>query len=187
MVPRNSIPTEGLGDMSKIGGVVIAGVLAVGGIGAYEKWGKGGEDNTVRDQSGEIVEQGELGVFVLRTGDCFDDSSTGDDGANSWYGLLSIEGQPCSSPHDSEAVGEYQVAGEVFRSTEEYFDESESKCKSILELYSGKSIDELIAIWPEIGFSSFVPTAESFAEDDRIVTCYVFLADETKFAKSVQG
>jgi hypothetical protein len=172
--------------MSKIGGVVVAGVLAVGGIGAYEKWGKGGEDNTVRDQTGEIVEQGELGVFVIQAGDCFDMPIAADDGA-SWSGVQSIQGKPCTSPHDAEAVGEYKVVDEVFRSTDEYIDESFSKCVPFIESYTGKSGDELLAIWPEIAVAGLAPTSESFAEGDRIVTCYAILADGVQFEMSVKG
>ena len=46
-----------------IAGAVVAGVAIFAGVGAYQ-------DDTVRDETGAIVEGGGLGAFVIRTGDC---------------------------------------------------------------------------------------------------------------------
>ena len=177
MVPRNGIPTEGLGDMSKIGGVVIAGVLAVGGIGAYEKWGKGGEDNTVRDQSGEIVEQGELGVFVLSVGDCFI-AGVGE--------LASTTGVPCSSSHNNELAGEFTLIADVFPGENSIDSQAETNCPPLISSYVG-DIDKVLLKYPNFSWKPIEPSVESFAAGDRTVYCALGLVGEESLSESLRN
>ena len=177
MVLRNGIPTEGLGDMSKIGGVVITGVLAVGGIGAYEKWGKGGEDNTVRDQSGEIVEQGELGIFVLSVGDCF---------IAGLGKLATTTGVPCSSSHNNELAGEFTLIADVFPGETSMKSQAETSCPPLIASYVG-DVDKVYLRYPNFSWSPIVPTEESFAEGDRTVQCAIGLADSESLSESLRN
>ena len=177
MVPRNGIPTEGPDEMSKIGGVVVAGVLAVGGIGAYEKWGKGGEDNTVRDQSGEIVEQGELGVFVLSVGDCFI-AGVGE--------LATTTGVPCSSSHNFEVAGEFTLIADVFPGETSMKSQAETNCLSLISSYVG-DLDKAFLRYPNLGWSPIVPTIRSFAEGDRLVQCIIGFYNEEKLSGSLRN
>jgi hypothetical protein len=177
MVPRNGIPTEGLGDMSKIGGVVIAGVLAVGGIGAYEKWGKGGEDNTVRDQSGEIVEQGELGVFVLSVGDCFI-AGVGE--------LASTTGVPCSSSHNNELAGEFTLIADVFPGDTSMESQADTNCPPLISSYVG-DVDKVYLRYPNFTWRTILPTIESFAEGDRTVYCVLVIGDIESLSESLRN
>ena len=177
MVPRNGIPTEGLGDMSKIGGVVIAGVLAVGGIGAYEKWGKGGEDNTVRDQSGEIVEQGELGVFVLSVGDCFI-ATSGD--------IETTTGVPCSSSHTHELAGKFTLIADVYPGLTSIESQAETNCAPLIDSYVG-DIDRVYLKYPDFSWTSLSPTPMSFAEGDRTVSCIIGLFGEESLSESLRN
>ena len=177
MVPRNGIPTEGPDEMSKIGGVVVAGVLAVGGIGAYEKWGKGGEDNTVRDQSGEIVEQGELGVFVLSVGDCFI-AAIGD--------LATTTGVPCSSSHNNELAGEFTLIADVFPGETSMTSKAETNCPPLISSYVG-DLDKVYLRYPNFAWSPILPTIGSFAEGDRTVLCAIGLDDEGSLSESLRN
>ena len=163
--------------MSKIGGVVVAGVLAVGGIGAYEKWGKGGEDNTVRDQTGVIVEKGDLGVFVLSIGDCFN-SATGP--------IATTEGVPCSSSHDSEYVAEYELVLDVFPGTDSLTSEANEKCLPLVADYIGDT-DKVVAKYPNLSWSGITPTDESFAAGDRTVGCFIGLDDGSRLTESLRN
>ena len=163
--------------MSKIGGVVISGVLAVGGIGAYEKWGKGGEDNTVRDQSGVIVEQGDLGVFVLSIGDCFD-AATGT--------ISTTEGLPCSSSHENEYVGEYELVVDVFPGSDSLTNEAYEKCLPLVAEYVGDT-DKVVEAYPNLSWSGLTPTEESFAEGDRTVGCFIGLTDGGRLTESLRN
>jgi hypothetical protein len=163
--------------MSKIGGVVVAGVLAVGGIGAYEKWGIGGEDNTVRDQTGEIVEQGDLGVFVLSIGDCFD-SAVGE--------IVTTTGIPCSSSHENEYVGEFTLVEDVYPGVASVDSQAEAKCPPLILSYVG-DIDKVSLNYPNFAWTSIQPSAVSFAEGDRTVGCVLGLTGGERLTESLRN
>lgn len=176
--PRYGIPTKGSGDMSKIGGVVVAGVLAVGGIGAYEKWGKGGEDNTVRDQSGEIVEQGELGIFVLSIGDCFNADSTGI--------IFTTTGVPCTSSHKDELAAEYTLMGDIFPGRTSIDSQADATCPPLISSYVG-DVDKVLLKYPNFSWKPIAPSVESFAAGDRTVYCVLGLAGEESLSESLRN
>ena len=77
-----------------IAGTVIGAVAIFGGAGLFD-------DDTVRGDSGEIIEGGGLGVFVMQDGDCFN-LPDGDS-------VVSIEGVPCGDPHDAEVFAPRQL------------------------------------------------------------------------------
>lgn len=163
--------------MSRIGGVVVAGVLAVGGIGAYEKWGKGGEDNTVRGQTGEIVEQGDLGVFVMSIGDCFD-AESGE--------IATTIGIPCSSSHENEYAAEYLLTTDVFPGRDVLSSQSEEQCLPLVSSYIG-DLDKAVAKYPNLSWTSIVPTEVSFAAGDRKVSCVIGLSDGARLTESLRN
>lgn len=82
--------------MKRIVGAAILAVAAFGGAGALD-------DNTVRDDSGAIVEGGGLGAFAVQIGDCFNVPEE--------ELVMSLEAVPCGDPHDAEAYDSFQQFG----------------------------------------------------------------------------
>ncbi|MDA3040977.1 MAG: hypothetical protein O3C27_15900 [Actinomycetota bacterium] len=72
----------------------MAGIAVFGGANAFDA-------NTTRDESGEIVEAGGLGVFAMEVGDCFqvpiEDL------------VQSVEAVPCTEPHDAQVYAKFDM------------------------------------------------------------------------------
>lgn len=63
--------------LMQIGRLVGGGVAGLGLVGAGSL-GLAGEDNTTRDETGAVVDGGEVGAFRVRLGDCLQDATDGD-------------------------------------------------------------------------------------------------------------
>src|SRR5687768_3961131 len=77
-----------------IGGLVGGGVAIFAGANAVD-------DNTTRNDSGEIVGGGGLGVLAMNVGDCIQlpDAEL----------VQSVEGVPCVEPHDAQVYAEFDL------------------------------------------------------------------------------
>lgn len=60
-------------------------------------------DNSSRDDSGDITEGGDVGVFALQVGDCFDQPPSGD--------ITEVAAVPCADPHDNEVFAIFDMEG----------------------------------------------------------------------------
>ena len=84
-------------------GRVVAGVAAGLGLVGAGYAGLAGEDNTTRDNSGQVVEGGELGAFRIRVGDCFVDPLAGST-------FEAVDAVPCTQPHMFEVYAAFNLA-----------------------------------------------------------------------------
>jgi len=140
---------------------VITGLLGVGIVSA----GALALDNTVRDNAGEIVEAGELGVFSLRVGDCVRDL------VGTEYEVSEGQGVPCSEAHN------YEVFYETFFQDYSIFEinrVAEDVCETPFESYVGIPYEE-----SRYYITFLTPTAQSYEEGDREVTCLLHNEFET--------
>src|SRR4051794_19604870 len=82
------------------GRILVGGALAGGAavFGATHSF----DDDTARDESGQITTGGGLGAFGVRVGGCV---QLPDDAL-----VVSVEGVPCDTPHDAEAYGRFNVS-----------------------------------------------------------------------------
>ena len=60
-------------------------------------------DNSTRDEEGNITEGGDVGVFALEVGDCFDQPPDGN--------IEEVAGVPCDEPHDTEVYAKFDMEG----------------------------------------------------------------------------
>ena len=58
-----------------------------------------------RDDSGAIVDAGNIDAFAVKPGDCFDDPSS-----MASSEVSSLDGVPCADPHDNEAYAVFDVS-----------------------------------------------------------------------------
>ncbi len=145
---------------------LIRKAVAGAAVGGAALWGIGGIDDTTRDDQGQIVESGDLGVFVTQVGDCLNlvdpDSQL----------VTKTQGVPCSNPHHWQVV--YKGAIDL-----EEFDQNEIDRQS--EIICKYAIEEIVqrisySKWEEFENAQtnyFSPTEESFSEGDRAVDCLV--------------
>ena len=125
--------------------------------------GSGTTDESERDVSGDVVEGGDVGVFVIQVGDCFDDP--GQEIATQ------VPAVPCDEPHDFEAVATFDVdGGEDFPGEAAVGEDAEVGCLERFEGYVGSAYAD-----SALFVDAITPTAESWEQGgDREVICMVF-------------
>jgi len=132
----------------------------------------GGEDTT-RDESGAIIAEGDVGVFNVRVGDCFD-APTGTE-------VAELSGIPCDMPHDKEAFAVFEIDDGDFPGRERLGEQAFSQCKLRFGAYTGEEFDTQYAI----AISSITPTKDSWSEGgDREVVCVLLDGNGSKLTGS---
>ena len=136
-------------------------------------------DDAERGESGEIVEAGDLDVFSMAVGDCFDDPPATDV-------VFSIDAVPCNQPHDNEVFALLSVAGDLgtdFPGEDALFTRGMEMCiGSPFASYVGTDyqVSEL-DVW------TLTPTRESWADGDREIVCALYRLDFEKLTGTAKG
>jgi hypothetical protein len=157
-----------------IGGATVAG-LGLVGLGYSEL---GGEDGTARDESGAIVEQGEVGAFRIRLGDCIGGAMTDI--------VESVEGIPCDQPHEEEVYHAFNLPdGDGSYPGDTTVDElAGTGCYEAFGSFVGIAYEESTAY----AFGWLQPTRESWSNlGDREVLCLVGNVDGSLKTGSAGG
>ncbi len=140
--------------------------IATAALGGAAVWGISGVDQTTRDDSGQIVEAGDLGIFVTQVGDCFnvtDPNST----------LLDVtQGVPCSEPHNWQVFYKGDLALSVY-DQEEIRAQSNRICEAALERLLNQIDYEDYVNYQDAIVQTVTPTVKSFANGDEMVDCIV--------------
>ena len=150
-----------------IGRIVGGAVVGLGLVGAGYT-GLGGEDNTTRDDNGDIVESGEVGAFRIQLGDCLNGATTGL--------IESMEGVPCSAPHDVEVYHAFNLPDGPYPGDASISQSVGDACYDAFEPFVGHDYETSI-----YDISSLSPTLGSWNElDDREVLCLMDMYDGSK-------
>ena len=139
----------------------IVGLLGVGIVSA----GAFAFDNTTRNEAGEILESGELGVFSLQVGDCLNGLDWTQDEVTSGLGV------PCSEQHI------YEVFFETFfedMTLSEIELASYETCEANFERYVGSTYET-----SSLYYTVLIPTPESYESGDREVSCLLHNENES--------
>lgn len=153
---------------------VIIGLLVAGGWWLFTSF-----DDASRDDGGEIVGGGDLGVMSMQVGDCFDDPGGLEDV------VYDVAAAPCSEPHDNEVFAVKSV-GTVFgdefpgRSAMEQY--SYDSCVASFLTYVGVDYAQ-----SSLGVFTFTPTQESWDQGDREFVCALYSIDFAKLDGSARG
>ncbi len=141
------------------------------------------DDNTTRDDSGQIIEGGEVGVNALKLGDCFnnnsdDESNQSDDVTD----VLTVEAVPCSQPHDNEVYylgalpeGDYPGADVVDQLVLD-------QCLTVFEAFAGISWDE-----SQLDIARIFPSEANWDDGDHGYICVAYDVEEAKLEGSMRG
>ncbi len=116
-----------------------------------------------RGDDGALTTAGTVDVQELQVGDCFDSEEEEE--------IAEVDGIPCTEPHTFEvfAEGTYGGAGDPYLTDAEWDIAFTAVCEREFEPYVGApwAISEIFA-------SMLTPSAESWEEGDREVTCVLF-------------
>jgi hypothetical protein len=131
-----------------------------------------------RGDTGEITDAGDLSVFDLRVGDCFDVPSDTD----ATEELGTVKAIPCDEPHVYELFwsGDYPASELPPESESDPW--LEEQCIPAFEEYVGIDFDVSIYY-----VSVLTPTSESWADGDRVYQCYLHNEGETPMSGSARG
>jgi len=155
------------------GRVVGAGVAGLGLVGAGYA-GLAGHDDTVRNESGQVVEAGEVGAFRIRLGDCLAATPDGD--------FESVQAVPCADPHASEVYAAFMLPAGDYPGDAQVDAMADEGCYDRV----GNAIDLSLGL-DDYGLSSITPRAEGWNEiDDREVLCLVGRIDGGSSTGSVR-
>ena len=135
-----------------IAGVVVVAAAAFGGAGIFD-------DNTVRDESGAIVESGGLGALSIQIGDCVNLP-------DSEY-VESLEALPCADAHDAEAFEAFDMRDGDFPGDDAVQEAAINGCYEAFEPFVGVAYED-----SELGMYWLYPTPETWDESaDREILC----------------
>ena len=151
--------------------IFIAGVASVGLFLAA----CGSDDDTTRDESGAIVEEGELSAFSISVGDCLVGSAAGE--------VSGFDGVPCDQPHDNEVYHTFDLADGDFPGDAVMQTQATEACLAAFETYVGISYQES----PTYDITWLSPTAGSWGQGDREIACLVNNLDGTQKVGSAEG
>lgn len=125
----------------------------------------GDPGSAVRDEEGQVVEPGDVDVFSLAIGDCFDDEGTGDQ-------ISSVPIVPCSDPHDNEVYHEFEVADGEYPGDEAIAAQADEGCLGAFAGFVALAYDDSV-----LGYFPLTPTASGWEQGDRLVQCAIYEPD----------
>jgi hypothetical protein len=130
-----------------------------------------------RDDSGAILEGGDLSVFSIREGDCFDD---GDLTAEE---LVEVAAVPCAEPHDNEVYAVFDIANqdETFPGDDSLAARANEACYQLFEDFVGIAYED-----SALDFFPITPTKAGWEDGDREVICAVYDLDFAKLTGSMR-
>lgn len=133
------------------------------------------EDQTTRDESGEVVEGGEVGAFRLQIGDCIAADAVGE--------VESLPVVPCSEPHVSELYHSFELPDSEYPGDDVVEEMAGQGCIAEFEGFVRAPYETSI-----YDISYFVPTEVIWEGlDDRTVLCGVYLVDGSTSVGSAAG
>ncbi len=119
-------------------------------------------DSAKRDDSGEIVDSGNLDVFTMKTGDCFQDVEVSE--------VEDVSAVPCSQPHDNEVYHLFSLKGGNWPGEEAVEMAADDGCLPAFEKYVGAAYEE-----SRLDYSWLTPTKLSWEQrNDHEVVCILF-------------
>ena len=146
-------------------------LLAALGFGIY-----GAMTDADRDDTGAIVDGGTIDAFHVRLGDCFDDPNSFDDE------FSSLDGVPCSAPHDNETFAVFDVSYASYPEGDRMGELAQTSCIERFAGYVGRDYDS-----SSLDVITMYPSRESWQQSDREVMCALYDMEANKLTGSVKG
>lgn len=163
-------------------GLLIRVVLGVVVLGGSAIWGFFFDAD--RDASGEITDAGNLTANELRVGDCLDWPGSGSDEVETFSSVKAI---PCAAAHDLEVyhLASYPAASDAaFPGDDAITEYGLDACHVAFADYVGEAWEMV----PDLDYTLFWPTTESWDAGDRTIQCLLMHIDEgTKISGSLRG
>lgn len=125
------------------------------------------EDSTVRDETGAVQEGGDVGVFRLQVGDCFNSPALTPGVTTEVQDVAAL---PCDEPHENEVYDAFDMTESTYPGVEATNTIANEGCLERFEAFVGLAYEQSI-----YGILTLTPTEQSWETGDREVLC--ILAD----------
>ena len=150
--------------MSRLLAVLLALLAAVAGA----------CNDAKRDEEGKVQSSGDVSVYDLRPGDCFNGGPRqAEDPGEAERTVNVVTGVPCDQPHENEVFAVFDhpaPAGEGFPGEEEVTKVAQDGCGERFAGYLGEPFEE-----SELSVAVIAPGLDSWADnDDRTIVCVVY-------------
>ncbi|MGC3986493.1 MAG: septum formation family protein [Pseudorhodoferax sp.] len=144
--------------------LLFAATLTLTGCGQLQNLANGGGDTAVRDDTtSEITDAGDIDVFTLAVGDCFNDVDTAEE-------ISSLPVVPCSDSHDNEVFYEFTLPDGDLPAASEIDDAVLENCAPAFASFVGMTYEE-----STLDYWDIRPTQEGWDSiGDRVVQCAIF-------------
>ncbi|MDC0598544.1 septum formation family protein [Gammaproteobacteria bacterium] len=132
-----------------------------------------------RSDSGSVISSGEIDVFQMRVGDCFDDESAVDDGTE----VTELPGVPCFEPHDNEIYAIFNSTLPKFPGGDQMQEIATEECIALFEDFVDEPYEtSILDIFP------VTPTLSSWTEiNDREIACALYHLEAEKLIGSMRN
>ncbi|MGI9613430.1 MAG: septum formation family protein [Acidimicrobiales bacterium] len=160
-----------------LGRLIAGGTVAGLGLVGVGYNGLAGEDHTTRAETGAIVEEGEIGAFRIRVGDCLAATADGE--------FESTQGIPCDQPHTDEVYYAFNLpeGDGSWPGDSAVGEQADQGCYDAFAPFVGVGYD--VSIY---GYGTVSPTEASWdGLDDREVLCLINNYDGTQKTGSAKG
>lgn len=146
--------------------------VAVLGLALFTVPACGGAD---RDGSGAIDSAGDVSVFALRVGDCYDDHDDGE--------VADVAAVPCDQPHDNEVIALFDLPEGPWPGEDEVRAQGRAGCLERFEAAIGTAYEASdLEVYP------ITPSRSTWGEqDDREIVCAAYHMEFEKLTGSVLG
>ena len=127
-----------------------------------------------------VTEGGDVGVFALNVGDCFDDPpDVQGDGDGSVEAVAAV---PCDEPHDNQVYHKFDLPDGDFPGEDATFDRATAGCIAQFEAAVGEAYETSpLDIFP------LTPTESGWAAGDQEVICSIYNLDLSKLTADALG
>jgi len=165
-----------------IGSLYLLGSIGLFALGVVEGFRDGFEDEPERNESGEVVEGGDLTPSKLRVGDCFNEPRIGDLDPTEQIETELVDVVPCRGPHDAEIYHSFQLSGSEYPG-QDFIDRQAQACVPEFKEFVGLAYTR-----SRLEFAFYFPTEESWdILDDRGIACVVIDPVRGKVNGSLEG
>ena len=148
-------------------------VLALGLLTAACGTTEAEQDDSVRDDSGEIIEGAETGVLALQEGDCWNDGSATQ--------ISSVETVACDEPHDNQLVGFVDLPDGDWTGQAQTGEDSQALCDETFGYLFDNEQNLDLSLFP------VYPTEQGWEAGDREVQCSLYASDLSKLTEDRLG
>jgi len=114
--------------------------------------------------TGQITKSGHLGVFSLRTGDCFQNPS----GSQPNTAMTQITAVPCTSPHNAQVIAELPVPGSAYPGHAAFRAQALQGCRARIVAVAdrAKLTATMQLLW-------IYPLPQAWADGQRTISCLI--------------